>query len=159
MSRTLPSKHLNGALRFAANSGGTCFYRAAGLVLDWPGAVLCIGTFAGATGQEKLIANAAPKDFIHAWVEKDGAAYAPTLLSGSNRNMGPLPLDEYLEVNGARDIHRMSRSDLLKLSGEYGLSSHLRNGTPVKKSKTLPLVLLESLAVDYRLEDGQVVAP
>ena len=158
MPKKTAMPHLSSAVAFESNGLGACFYRAAAFVLDAPGADLCLGTFAGGT-EEELRANPSGSrhDFIHAWVEARGDVYAPSMLSKSNDFMGPIPRDRYYEANGARDIKRLTRSEVLRLSGEIGLSAHLRRHKPLKGGKRVAEVLLEAAGVNYMVKDGGVL--
>lgn len=152
-------KHLTASMaRRATNKAyGSCFHRATAMVLDVPGTELCIGTFAGANDAELLSnPNGSPTDFIHAWVERGNEVWAPSLLSQSNDFFGPIDRATYYEENSAKDIKRLSRSEVLVLSGEYGLSAHLRKDTSVKSGKRLSQVMLDASGVEYRVEDGGV---
>ena len=153
-------KHLNAALhRSAGNpSYGSCFHRAAALVLDMAGTHLCIGTFAGANIEQIIhFPGSSPTDCVHAWVEKNNEVYAPTMINNRNSYFGPFPRDLYYEENGARDVKRLSRSELLVLSGRYGLSAHLRHDKAVKEGKKFSVVLLDSAGVRYRVDEGAVL--
>lgn len=146
-------RHMRGALDLTFN-GGSCFFRAAAYVLDVPGSELCIGTFRAATADEIAqmpvaeIPFASTVPFLHAWVEREDYVYAPTLLE----RFGTIPRFHravYYAENGAKDIVRLRRSQILKLSGEIGLSAYFRKGTPTKRN--LVDALLELAGIDYAI--------
>jgi hypothetical protein len=128
--------HLNGAMLMVGVEGtGLCIHRAAAFVLDTPGAELCFGTLDPATEEARAknpLLAAVP--FIHAWAEHHGMVYAPTTIERAGNKLVPMGRSYYYGMNGVRDVHRLSRRALLTLSGEIGLSAHLRKGTPAKKS-------------------------
>jgi hypothetical protein len=152
-------KHLSASLaRKGANGAGACFYRAAALVLDHPPAKLCIGILAGVSDEElKASPNGAQEDFIHAWAEVGDKLYAPSLLSEENSNMGPFNREEYYQGNGVRDVRRISRADLLKMSAEYGLAAHLKSDAPLIGNRRFVQILLDASEIPFVVEDGLVL--
>lgn len=152
-------KHLSASLsRKGSNGAGACFYRAAALVLDHPPAKLCIGVLAGASDEElKATPKGAQEDFIHAWAEVGDKLYAPSLLSDDNSNMGPLDRKEYYHGNGVRDVRRISRAELLKMSAEFGLAAHLKSDAPLIGSRRFVQILLDASQIPYVVEDGFVL--
>lgn len=122
-------RHFNGAKRLSGQLGhNLCVHISAGFVLDVPGSVLCFGTFQAATPAE-IAANpdASPVPFIHAWAEFGGLVYSGTAMMTCEPG-------RYYAINGATDIKRLSRVDLLKVSREIGLSRHLRLHVPALQS-------------------------
>jgi hypothetical protein len=141
--------HLNGAMLMVGIEGtGLCIHRAAGFVLDTPGSELCFGTFDPATDEARaknpLLAD---EPFIHAWAEHNGLVYAPTTIEKAGNKLVPMGRDYYYGMNGARDIKRLSRRQLLTISGEINLSAHLRKGVPAKKS--VGATLLDAAGVEW----------
>jgi len=152
-------RHLNGALaNLVGSSGkGMCFFRSAALVLDVPGSELAIGVLAGATAEE-LAANpdASTTPFIHAWVERGDTVVSPTQIEREGRLM-PWPKQFYYETNGITEVRTVSRPALLKLSGEIGLSAHLRLNRPLKQAVSLAFLLLDQTGLAYAVaEDGGI---
>jgi hypothetical protein len=130
---------------------GVCFHRSAALVLDLPGSELCIGTFRGATDEElKLNPKASTEPFLHAWVEHNGLVYAPTTIEANNNTLRPYTKAEYYEVHDAKDIHRLSRRDLISLSGKIGLSQHLLHGKPTKNDASVGGSILDAAGVEWK---------
>jgi hypothetical protein len=159
MGKKVVMRHLSAATAFDGGNGlGACFYRAAALVLDVPGTDLCIGTLAGATAWERaLYPQPAQGDFIHAWAEIGGSVFAPSMLSARNKEMGPFPSALYYEANGVRDVSRLTRSQVLHLSGEIGLSAHLMHARSLKGGRTLGEALLEAAGIRYSVVNRAVV--
>lgn len=143
-------KHLVGALQMTAKNG-LCIHLSAALVMDVPGSMLCAGTFNAATPEQAAtIPAASPVPFIHAWAEYRGKIFAPTLIK---RLGGLFPVDaqEYFAINGARDIHRLARPELLRLAKAIGLSAHLRLGKPAKHS--VGVTILKAMGLETA-DDG-----
>ncbi len=155
-------RHLKGAVTNLVGSRGlgTCFFRSAALVLDVPGTQLCCGVLAGATAEE-LVANpeASPTPFIHSWVERGETVFSPTQIEREGELI-PWPKDVYYQTNCVRDVHAVSRPTLLKLSGEIGLSAHLRLGRPLKTAASLAFTVLGMVGMPYAIaKDGGLVPP
>ncbi|MET3762160.1 hypothetical protein [Sphingomonas sp. UYEF23] len=143
-----------------SNGGGTCFFRSAALVLDVPGTELCFGILAGAT-EEELAANpdGSPTPFIHSWVERGNTIFSPTQIEREGELI-PWPKATYYETNGVCHAHRISRPVLLKLSGEIGLSAHLRLGRPLKTKASFVFTVLNMAGMPYAIaKDGGLVPP
>jgi hypothetical protein len=153
--------HLRGALDFGAPGGkGTCFLRAAGFVLDMPGAVLCLGTVRAATEAERAtIPNASPVPFIHCWAEFGDMVFAPTTIEQMGFRLRPMDRAGYYAINGVRDVVRMTRRALLHLSGEIGLSAHLRHGCPVRGDVTASEAIVIASGIAYRVGELGSVLP
>ena len=151
--------HLDGAMKLTGvGMTGLCIHRSAAFVLDMPGSVLCFGTFRAATPEEiARDPRSSREPFIHCWAEYQGAVYAPTTIeaAGGLRAIDPAL---YYQVNGATNIKRLSRPDLLKIAREIGLSAHLRRGKPARVS--VGGALLDAVGIEYRigLEGGLVPA-
>lgn len=155
-------KHLKGAVTHLVGShgGGTCFFRSAAMVLDVPGTDLWFGVLAGAT-EEELAANpaASPTPFIHSWVQYGETVYSPTQIEREGELI-PWQRAVYYKTNGVRDAHMMARPALLKLSGEIGLSAHLRLGRPLKTDASFVFTVLDRAGLPYATaRDGGLVPP
>lgn len=155
-------RHLRGAVAnlVGSSGGGTCFFRSAALVLDVPGAELCFGVLAGATDEERVAdLEASPTPFIHSWVERGATVYSPTQIEREGELI-PWPKAFYYETNGITDAHTITRPALLKISGEIGLSAHLRLGRPLKTSASFVFGLLDAAGLPYAIaRDGGLVPP
>lgn len=142
-------RHLRGVIAHLTGSQGLCIHRSAAMVLDLPGAVLCFGVFRAATLQERAenpLASCEP--FIHAWVEYRGSVYAPTTIERFG-GLTPMSMQDYYDANGATGIRRMTRPELLKISGNIGLSAHFRLGKPARAS--VGGTLLDAVGMRYRI--------
>lgn len=150
--------HLAPALSMVARGGyGLCIHRACAFVLDVKGADLCFGTLREATPLERLRnPEASDVPFIHAWAELRGMVYAPTLIERVGC-LAPIPLGEYYAANAIRDVYRMTRRAVLKVSGDVGLSAHLRKNKPLKGGASFGLSLLDAAGVPYRLDDHSIL--
>jgi hypothetical protein len=153
MPKLMTLKHLGASLGYKSRSGkgGMCFLRATALVLDMPGAELCIGTFDGVKNLQEALAfpGATNGDLIHAWVENKGMVFAPSMISDTNKAFGPLDRALYYGENNARDVCRMTRAEVLKLSGQLGFSSYIRKGTALKNGGTVSVAVLIASGVKY----------
>lgn len=124
--------HLHGALSMTGAPGtGMCIHRAAGLVLDMPGSELVFGTLdpPPVEGGEMVV-----EPFIHAWVEVGDQVYAPTTMEANGNILRPYERDFYYRINGVSNVKRLTRRQLLGISGQIGLSAHLRHHKPAKAS-------------------------
>jgi hypothetical protein len=159
MKLLVPGKHLQACLRMVAINGrsGLCIHRSVAFVLDTPQSDLVFGTFRAATPEERLIVpGASTTPFIHCWAEWRGAVVAPTLYE--KLGLFPQSRNMYYELNGARDTKRLSRPQVLQLSGEYGLSAHLRYDSPIRGGKSFGTVLLEAAGVEWQDSgDGSII--
>ena len=133
------------------NGLGSCFHRAAALVLDLPGSELCMGTFRAATEEElKVAPNASDEPFIHAWVEHGGVVYAPTTIEANNNTLRPYTCAEYYSVHDAKDIYRLSRKDLITLSGRVGLSQHLLHNKPLRDGASFAASIMDAAGLKWK---------
>lgn len=151
--------HLWGAMHMIGYAGnGLCIHRAAGFVLDTPGAELCFGTFRAASPEELAVdPRGSTEPFIHAWAELEGYAYAPTTIEAMGR-LVPIDRDYYYRINGARDIRRLSRKDVLRISGEIGLSAHLRHDKPTRNGASVGQTLMDAAGVRHAVTaDGGII--
>lgn len=155
-------RHLRGVVAnlVGSSGGGTCFFRSAALVLDVPGTELCFGVLAGATDEERAAnPEASLTPFIHSWVERGATVYSPTQIEREGELI-PWPKGFYYETNGVTDAHTIRRPALLKISGEIGLSAHLRLGRPLKTDASFVFRLLDAAGLPYAIaQDGGVVPP
>jgi hypothetical protein len=151
-------KHLKAAMRFTGDQG-PCFHRAAALVLDLPGSELCMGTFRAATEEElKISPNSSDEPFIHAWVEHNGVVYAPTTIEAAGMALRPFTTAYYYGENGAKDIHRLSRKDLISLSGKYGISQFLLHSKPLKEGASFGAILMDAAGLKWKdSEKGGII--
>lgn len=136
----LPKKfpHLNGSMRLVGADGtGMCIHRSAAFVLDVPGAELCFGTLQPATPEQ---INGTPhlklstEPFIHAWAEWDGKVFTPSMIEHDGMRLIPYEPELYYRTREVSDIHRLTRKQVIHLSGLIGLSAHLKHGRPAKLS-------------------------
>lgn len=152
--------HLTGAILMEGRAGtGLCIHRAAAFVLDRPGADLCFGIFPAATEEEKAaIPNASDVSFIHAWAELSGMVYAPTTIERTGGVLAPMRREGYYSINRVIRVKRLSRRQLLQISGQIGLSAHLRHGKPTRGGASVGGTLLDAAGVAWReTEDGGLV--
>lgn len=147
-----PLPHMVGAMTMEGAPGmSLCVHRAAGFVLDTPGAVLCFGTFRAATDEEAAtIPNASREPFIHAWAEWRGLVYAPTTIEATG-GLHPMNREGYYAVNGATDIVRMPRPALLKVAKQIGLQRHLLKHVPTKGGVSVGQTILAAAGVKFRV--------
>lgn len=138
---------------------GACFHRATALVLDLPGAVLCIGTIRGATEAEaRETPRASPVPFIHAWTEHAGDVLAPTTIERAG-GLYRIPRAIYYAHNGVCDVHRLDRAGVKRLANEYGWRRYLRTGQRTADATPLGAVLLAAMRVPHRVADHGAVLP
>jgi len=161
-SRRSNLRHLDGALANLVGSTGKgmCFFRSAALVLDVPGTELAIGVLAGATAEELAATpDASVSPFIHAWVERGDTVISPTQIEREG-GLTPWRKDFYYETNGVTEAYTVSRPALLKLSGDIGLSAHLRLNRALKREVSLAFLLLDLVGLAYAVaDDGGLVPP
>lgn len=153
--------HLWGAMNIPTNHNHNLYiHRAAGFVLDMPGAELVFGTVRAATDEEAAMIGprASREPFIHAWAEIKGSVVAPTLIERMGGVLKGIDRDEYYKMNGVTDVHRLSRPDLLKVAKRIGLSRHLIKHVPTKGGASVGGSLMEAAGVKARsTEDGGIV--
>lgn len=153
--------HLWGAMtKLTSQGGGDCFWRAAGFVLDRPGAVLCVGIFRAATLEEQaeIGPDASTVPFFHAWCEFNGGVVAPTTFERAGDQLILMNKDAYYAVNGAQDVRRMTRPELLKLGKEIGLIRMLL-GRQLRTSEPLGSKLMDALGFAWRLHESGGMVP
>jgi hypothetical protein len=110
---------------------GMCFHRAIALCLDLPGSELIVATLRAATLEErKLVPNASPVRFFHAWVEWQSRLLAPSTIEQAGGNLLSLYPTEYYLKNGVQDPRRISRDRVKEFCDDLILS-HLLYGTAV----------------------------
>lgn len=150
----LPKKfpHLNGAMLLVGQEGmGMCIHRSAGLVLDLPGSELCFGKLTPCTPEE---VSATPhlklstEPFIHSWAEWDGKVYSPSMIEYDEGKLIPIEREFYYRSRGVTDVHRLSRKELIHLSGKINLSAHLKHGKPNRMS--VGSTLLDAAGVKWK---------
>lgn len=135
----------------APGAAGACFHRSAALVLDLPGSELVMGTFRAGTEEERAQnPEASDEPFIHCWVEHQGVVYAPTTIEANGNKLLPIIRDHYYEVNGAKDIFRMSRKDLITLSGRVGISQHLLRDKPLKDGASFAGSIMDAAGLKWK---------
>lgn len=157
----LPKKfpHLNGSMVIKGKNGtGMCIHRSAAFVLDVPGSELVFGTLTPVTDEQ---ANATPHlklsrvPFIHAWAEWQGNVYSPSMIEHDG-GLKPIPRAFYYQTREVSDIHRLTRKQVIHLSGLINLSAHLKHGKPNKLS--VGGTLLDAAGVKWKLsEDGGLI--
>lgn len=153
--------HLVGAMAYEATNGvsGLCFHRASAFVLDTLGSQMCFGTLrAPDERQRRDEPRASLVPFIHAWVEVGETLYSPTTIEAMGGLYQMTPRD-YYERNGVADIRRLPRREVLRISGEIGLSAHFRRKAPLKSNMPLGMVLLDAAGVDYTVNAQGSVLP
>ncbi|WP_156397323.1 MULTISPECIES: hypothetical protein [unclassified Sphingomonas] len=115
---------------------------------------------AGAT-EEELAAkpDASTTPFIHAWVERGETVISPTQIEREG-GLTPWPKAVYYETNGVTEVRTISRPVLLKLSGNIGLSAHLRLGRALKTNASFAFTVLDMAGMSYAIaSDGGIVPP
>jgi len=152
--------NLKGAVEMMASNGQKlCIHRAAAFVLDMPGSELCFGTLRAATPLERLQQpGASPVPFIHAWGEYKGKVYAPTTIEAMG-GLVPINRELYYDVNGIKDVHRLSRKDVLRISGEIGFSAHVRHGKPTRGGVSVGAAFLSAAGVQWVDGDDGGILP
>jgi hypothetical protein len=126
--------HLFGVLDLEGMPGlGMCIHRAAAFVLDVPGSTMILAVCEPATDEERRINPlASGEPFIHAWAEYKGEVFAPTKLRRGGVQL--IPRAVYYDFQRPTLTRPVTRPEVLKISGEIGLSAHLRKGVPAKTS-------------------------
>lgn len=121
--------------------GGSCFHQATALLLDFPSGMLCVGTLEG---------DGDP--FIHAWIERGEALYAPTTIDAAGGILAVIDRAYYYLTNGVRDVHRMNRAGLKGLAVRHGWLRVRPFGNGDMLSEPLGTTLLRALGVPYRID-------
>jgi hypothetical protein len=125
--------HLLGVLDMESPGLGMCIHRAAAFVLDIPGSTMVIAVCEPATDVEQMQNPLASKEpFIHAWAEYKDGVFAPTHLKKIGFDL--VPQKVYYHFQRPTKGYRLTRPEVLKISGEIGLSAHLRKGVDAKAS-------------------------
>lgn len=131
---------------------GLCFHWSVSLLLDWPSAKLAIGTVAG-SGDLIL-----PQPMLHAWVERRGAVYSPSVTSDCGR-LFPLDRVSYYVDNGVSDVHSVSRCDVKRFVKIGRVEAHLMGNVPHGLGKPFVPALLDHLGIPFSVcGDGIVPA-
>lgn len=148
---------LAAAFRLASPSGnGLCFHWSAALVHDVPGSVLVIGILADGPSRGIVGPDVSPVPFFHCWAEHKGQVYAPTLAMELG-GLRPIERQLYYKANGARNMRRISRRDLLSiLRAEPHLLDEIINGAEAPK---LVDKLMSHAKLAYQLSDRNGVIP
>lgn len=165
-SMKIPTFQASLVLEPLVTGKGMCIHRSVALVLDIPRFVLCAGTFRAATPEEIIQVRRetgqepSKVPFIHVWCEMgENAVIAPTTFERWGNKLIPMRKDEYYELNGIRDVHRMNRAKLLKLSKEYGLRNHIMKQTPLKGGASFGFTILDNMGVQYTVGDDGGLVP
>jgi hypothetical protein len=148
--------HLFGVLDLEGMPGlGMCIHRAAAFVLDVPGSFMIMAVCEPATDEERRINPlASGEPFIHAWGEYRGGVFAPTKLQRGGVEL--IPRSVYYDFQRPTLTRPILRPALLKISGEIGLSAHLRKGVPAKAS--VGETFLNHVGIAWKLsEDGGLI--
>lgn len=155
-------RHLQAALGYAPNgaAAGTCFQRAAALMLDLPGAVLVFGHMPCPTpAQRAQEPRASDEPFIHAWVEFNGALYAPSLVESIG--LRPISPATYYAANRPVQTWRLSHPAFMQVARRYKLSASIRHGGARAASAAVTAALLDAAGVRYAVsaDNGVIPAP
>lgn len=126
--------HLFGVLELEGAPGlGMCIHRSAAFVLDVPGSEMIVAVCPAATEEERKVNPLSSMEpFIHAWAEYKDGVFAPTHLERGGVKL--VPKSVYYHFQRPTKTVRISRPEVLKLSGQIGLSAHLRKAVPAKAS-------------------------
>lgn len=126
--------HLFGVLDLEGMPGlGMCIHRSAAFVLDVPGSTMVMAVCEPATAEERRINPlASGEPFIHAWAEYKDSVFAPTKLQRGGVQLVPRAV--YYDFQRPTLTVPISRPEVLKISGQIGLSAHLRKGVDAKAS-------------------------
>lgn len=126
--------HLFGVLKLEGIPGtGMCIHRSAAFVLDVPGSEMIVAVCSPATEADlKKNPLASTEPFIHAWAEYKNSVFAPTHLEPTGVKL--VPKSVYYHYQQPTVVRRISRPEVLKISGQIGLSAHLRKAVPPKAS-------------------------
>jgi hypothetical protein len=151
--------HLFGVLELEGMPGlGMCIHRAAAFVLDVPGSEMIIAVCPAGTEEERKINPLVSREpFIHAWAEFKDGVFAPTHLKRGGVALVPKPV--YYHFQNPSKIYRISRPEVLKLSGQIGLSAHLRKATPAKASVGETFLNHSGIRWSLSADGGLIPAP
>lgn len=137
---------------------GMCFHWSVALCLDLPGSEVVIGTFRAATPEEReRIPNASDVPFIHAWVEWEGKVFAPTTLASTGYQFNAMPPEGYYEVNGAKNLRRVSRRTIRKHVADKAVLHQLLTGQQPKGQGYLVDRLMEAAGIKHAVVGGGVL--
>ena len=150
-----PLKLLGAAMRLEGRQR-LCIHRSAAFVLDVPGAVLVFGTL---KPDDVPQPGHSTVPFIHSWAEYRGNVYAPTTIERMDGHLVPVPRDTYYAINGAHDIHSLTRAALLRLDKRYGLKRALRQNVLCRGGASFGGTLLDAAGVAWADDNGGVVPP
>lgn len=156
-------RYLSGAMTFVGKSpgGGACVQRAAALTLDLREALLTFGTFVHPITSPEDAAQPGRHDspFIHAWVEWQGAVYAPTLMERHGTVLRPIEPADYYRVNNATNIRRTPREAFDKVARRYRLAAAFKHGSARAGSGEITEALLAAAGVRWTLTPDRALIP
>lgn len=142
--------YLNAAVNFTSAHGNQCVQRSAALMFDIRNATFVFAAMRAATEEEqKIIKDASPVPFIHAWVEVGDQVLAPTLLERFNFDLQPVPKDIYYQANGVGRTWRLSQDEFMKVAKKIGLASALKHGKDRAGSRVTVDALLKAAKVRW----------
>jgi hypothetical protein len=138
---------------------GMCFHRAVALCLDLSGSTLVVATLRAATEEEQVDhPERSSVPFIHAWVEFNDKLLAPSTIE----SMGGLVFirpEEYYQVNGAKDIRRLTRNAIRKHVADKHVLRQLLEGIDPPRRGWLVGRLLDAAGVKYLITPGGGIIP
>lgn len=157
----IPNKNLpfiSAAMKLRG-SKGMCFHRSVALTLDLPGSSVVVGTLRAATEEERIgHPERSAVSFIHGWVEWDNKLMAPTTIESMGGLVFMRP-EQYYNVNGARDIHRLSRSAMIEHVVDRHINRELLFGIHPGVPGYLVGRLLDAVGVKYIVTPHGGVVP
>jgi len=155
--------HLMAAMTLSAKTpgAGTCFQRAAALMLDLPAdAELVFGVLRAAPPEERAKnPNASPVPFIHAWVEFRGQLLAPSTIERTGGRLRAMPLDEYYDINGITRTWRLESAGFRQVARRFKLAAAFKHGAARAGSGVVVDALLKAAGVRYVLSERRTVLP
>ena len=148
---------LDAAMRLSSPRGnGLCFHLSVALCADWPSSIVVIGVLADGPSRGITEPDASPCPFYHCWVEYKGQVFAPTLVERTGR-LFPIPQKQYYNINGAHNMRRISRRDLMALlRANPELMQEIIHGT---KTPKLVDKLMRLAKLPFQLSDRGGVIP
>ena len=84
--------------------------------------------------------------------------WAPTTIEARRGLLEPVRRDAYYSINAARDFHRLTRKQVIHLSGLHNLSAYLRKNAPIKGG-SFGTILLDAAGINHKLSSDQGVIP
>lgn len=140
-----------------ANGQAPCVMWSFALALDIGGDVVC-ATLPGVADRDRALfpPNASDVPFIHAWTEKGGHVYSPTLARQHGGALAPIDRDVYYRGNQPIELWRLGHRDVEALDRRLRFSAALKHGKRRAAGATVRAVL-SAAGVRYRVVDGALL--